>query len=202
MKNMLNTIGNVFYWFLVAYAVFSGIRSLIKKDYIHNYRNIDFKLYLWIVPLIVVIMGVVFLLLAINPVIFWASWPSLLGLQLGNTGYGENLSLAGTDIRYWGILICILLLIQLPALVRFEEEKYRKGTRNWADGSLRSLAFGLTHMLVGVPLAAGLALTLAGLFLTYMYFKGGIELSTQAHFQYDLLLFGIALIIAIVSAFL
>ena len=51
--------------------------------------------------------------------------------------------------------------------------------------------FGLVHCLIGIPLGAGLALTLLGLWLSQIYFDGGVELSTQAHTAYDLIVFGI-----------
>jgi hypothetical protein len=46
---------------------------------------------------------------------------------------------------------------------------------------LRSLTFGLVHCLAGVPLGVGLAITLAGLWFSWQYKKGGIERSTIYH---------------------
>lgn len=66
-----------------------------------------------------------------------------------------------------------------------EEELFRDGTRNWRHVLPRSLVFGLMHLLPGVPIAAALALTIAGLWFTRQYFRGGVARSTTYHLAWD-----------------
>lgn len=50
------------------------------------------------------------------------------------------------------------------------------------------MRFGLVHCLAGIPVFAGLALSLGGLWFTYQYFRGGVEASTVHHLTYNLLI--------------
>jgi hypothetical protein len=112
-----------------------------------------------------------------------------------------NLVLAGTEIRYFPIVFVTLLFVNLPRLARMEEEDFRKGTRNWAHAVPRSLRFGLYHCFVGVPLFAGVALALPGLWFTLQYFKGGTDRSTLYHTAYNMVVLGVVLGFVIIRTF-
>lgn len=114
---------------------------------------------------------------------------------------GGNISLIGIDIKYIGIVMCLLLLTVIPWAAEMEEEWFRQGTTDWMDAIVRSLAFGFVHMVVGVPVFGAIVISGAGLFFSYMYFLGGIELSTQAHFQYNMILITVLLLFVTVKSF-
>lgn len=114
---------------------------------------------------------------------------------------GGNISLIGIDIKYIGIVMCLLLLTVIPRAAEMEEEWFRQGTTDWMDAIVRSLAFGFVHMVVGVPVFGAIVISGAGLFFSYMYFLGGIELSTQAHFQYNMILITVLLLFVTVKSF-
>ncbi len=80
-----------------------------------------------------------------------------------------------------------------------EEKWFRLGTQNWFEGLYMSLFFGIVHCLVGIPIAAGLAITFAGLWFTHQYFIGGIELSALHHTTYNLVAVSILFIILILK---
>lgn len=113
---------------------------------------------------------------------------SWLYLLPGNGGHATNLNLLPASIQHFGLFFLVLLALNLPALARAEELKYRKGTRDWRDAIGRSVRFGLAHCWVGVPIYAGLALTVGGLWFTLQYFRGGVEHSTLHHTTYNLTL--------------
>jgi len=114
---------------------------------------------------------------------------------------GKNINLLGTDIKYFGILVCLVLLTGLPRWAMLEEEIFRVGTLTWQDAILRSLAFGFVHMLVGVPFVAALGLSGVGMFFTLLYFQGGVELAAQGHFQYNLIIFLVLLLAVTLKSF-
>lgn len=119
------------------------------------------------------------------------SWLSLLAGPK-DKDVGTNLGVsAGASIPYFGVIFVLLLFLNLPGLARNEEEIYREGTKNWTDAIPRSLKFGIMHCLVGVPVAAGIALALPGLWFTSEYFKGGVEQSTRVHAIYNMILVGL-----------
>lgn len=202
MFNLPDFLISVVYYGWIAFLAISGVRYLLKnREWITYYRNINIGLYIYILPVIALIIWVFMGLYNLNPVIFGASWIRSVGHLLGKDLNSTNINVVGTNIPVFGIILCLLLMVQLPSWAHAEERLFREGTQNWFDGSIRSVGFGLVHMIVGVPFGAALALTFAGLLFTYMYFKGGIALSTQTHFQYNLALFSILLVGAVLVTF-
>ena len=94
-------------------------------------------------------------------------------------------------MKYFGLAFLVLLAVNLPRYAHMEEEWFREGTISWEQGLLMSALFGLAHCLVGVPIGAGLAISVAGLWFTHQYFVGGVELSTIHHATYNLILVSI-----------
>ncbi|MEO7718758.1 MAG: hypothetical protein ABIY70_21380 [Capsulimonas sp.] len=119
---------------------------------------------------------------------------SWLYLIPGGHGSATNLSVLPAHIKYYGIAFLLLFAVSIPKFARSEEKSYREGTRNWKQGAWRSLRFGLGHCVVGVPLYAGLALTIGGLWFTLQYFRGGVERSTLHHAAYNWVITAAALV--------
>lgn len=115
------------------------------------------------------------------------SWLSLLATK-GESDSGANLNLAGATVPIYGPIFVLLLMANLPRLAGYEEEMFRKGTKNWVDAVPRSILFGLMHMIVGVPLHVALGLAIPGMWFTAQYFKGGLKLSTATHAFYNMLM--------------
>lgn len=91
-------------------------------------------------------------------------------------------------LNYWQLRLpfMALLLFNLPALAWVEEMVFRHdfliwGTRSWPDALWRSAVFGLVHLLAGVRVRATLALTLAGLWLSWHYMEAGLDQAVIAH---------------------
>ncbi len=144
-----------------------------------------------IIALVLVEVFLVFLFIALlwsfgGPVMRWG-WLTMLATPADGPDPGTNLMIAPTSIPWFGVAFFALLTINLPRLARREEEVFRRGTRNWAHGIQRSFKFGMIHMVVGVPVAAGLALSFAGLFFTWRYFVGGMRAACLAHTLHNLL---------------
>jgi hypothetical protein len=138
------------------------------------------------IAILVVTIAFAIAIYNVGPTILHWSWLMLLA-QPGETA-GGNLNVAAAEIPYFGLIFLALLFVNLPSLARWEEETFREGTRSWAHALPRSVLFGLMHCLVGVPLFAGLALALPGLWFTAHYFKGGVERATLFHSVYNMIL--------------
>ena len=142
---------------------------------------------------IVVVVGLIGVLMSIgNPVLNF-SWLNLLVTAKDDPNAGTNLMVAPAQIPWFGAIFGGLLAMNMPRLARREEEMFRRGTRDWKHAAPRSLHFGLIHMIVGVPLAAGLALSLAGLFFSWRYFAGGVRESSFYHTLHN---YGILILLA------
>ena len=126
---------------------------------------------------------------------------SWLYLIPGNHGYATNLSVLPAHIKYYGIAFLLLFAVSIPKFARSEEKSYREGTRDWKHGAWRSLRFGLSHCVVGVPIYAGLALTIGGLWFTLQYFRGGVERSTLHHATYNWIITAAALVFVTLWSF-
>lgn len=150
--------------------------------------SIVFQNLVVIVAVIAVFVG----LTKVAPFLKW-SWFSLFSKKDPETGEsvpykGTNINLIPSNVKYFGLAFLVLLAVNLPRYAHLEEELFREGMISWEQGILMSLLFGLTHCLVGVPIGGGLAISVAGLWFTYQYFVGGVELSTVHHTTYNLIL--------------
>ena len=153
--------------------------------------SIVFQNLLVIVAVIAVFVG----LTKVAPFLKW-SWFSLFSKEDPETGEstpqeGTNIHLIPSNVKYFGLAFLVLLAVNLPRYAHMEEEWFREGTISWEQGLLMSALFGLAHCLVGVPIGAGLAISVAGLWFTHQYFVGGVELSTIHHATYNLILVSI-----------
>lgn len=100
---------------------------------------------------------------------------------------GTNLVAAPLFLPLIGPIFAALLLFCLPLLTRAEERVFRSGTRSMVHAVPRSLAFGLAHCIVGVPVAVALAMSVPGMWFSYRYLKAergggdGVEVAALDH---------------------
>lgn len=186
------------YGFITANIALLAYSAIIDKSWVKRYRQINYKLIVVNILFIIFMVSVTSFLLTTFPKVMGFGLPRLIEiifkLEPGVLP-SVNINFLGVDIPFLGILICLLLLTAIPHAAEWEEKKFRAGTKNWWDGLLRSILFGLVHMLVLVPLGSAIGLILAGLFFTSLYFKGGIELSSQGHFQHNFIVITIILVL-------
>lgn len=141
---------------------------------------------------ILLVVAAAVALQATFPFLRW-SWLSLLGTQ------GINPTVAPMAVPYIGIPFTAILIYNMPNMAHAEEELFRSGLSTWGEALPWAIIFGLSHCLIGVPLSAGIALTIAGLWFTSRYFAGGIELSTAHHTAYNLIVVTVIAIILLVE---
>lgn len=106
------------------------------------------------------------------PVLSWGWWSSLGGE--GNALFGSSDVTAGT---VWEWLVpTVFVLLLLPALPLFalaEERIFRAGAEqwSWSRRTATTLAFGMVHAVVGIPLGAALALSIGGAYFMTVYLR-------------------------------
>lgn len=144
------------------------------------------------------VMALAVVVLSLDIPLFGWGWYSIIADATGDDGGATNIVVVPLAIPLLAIPFLGLLLWVLPDLAAGEERVFRAGTRDWRDGLRRSLIFGLAHLIMGIPIGAVLPLTLAGLWLTWHYFRGGTERSTRYHLAYNLILVGFAALVFIV----
>ena len=83
-------------------------------------------------------------------------------------------------LRLVPVVFCLAFLFAIPFLAKYEEESFRKGHTDWKSIWWQSTKFGLVHCFVGIPIGAGVALIVPGLFYAYCY-KRTFEKTIDAH---------------------
>ena len=157
--------------------------------------------HLWPAPLVLVAVLAVFGLAWLVPPLRFGWW-SLLGGE-GNVVFGTTEQTRGTVLEVLVPVVFVLLLLPaLPLLVEAEERRFRLGAEGWTNRrrALRGLQFGLLHLVVGIPIAAALAITIAGWWFTWVYLRAfhttgspteALAESTRSHLGYNLVIIGL-----------
>lgn len=108
----------------------------------------------------------------VGGILNWGWWSAMGGT--GNVVLGNNSDLFGTLGSQWvSRIMLVVLALLMPNLVTWEERVFRRGIeRRSALGRLLwAGAFGLIHVVAGIPLWAALALTVVGLYCSHVYMK-------------------------------
>jgi hypothetical protein len=127
-------------------------------------------------------------------------WTAIGGT--GNVIVGSTTRTSGT-LLVW-LVPGVFLLLLLPGLGLFaerEEVAFRAGAEEWTFGRrvVTGLRFGMIHLIMGIPIAVALALSLGGWYFTWAYLQGyaaggreaGVLESTRSHLAYNLEVFAV-----------
>ena len=180
----------------VAHAAFGSGRASFNWEIIKQYRRIHF---ISSIPVLALVMTTAALLYTYVPFmdknpILWV-FSSLFGW--GNGDGQNNIMFSGLQWKYYAMLFLPVLLFALPFLAWIEEEDFREGTTDWRNGIVRSIGFGLIHLIALIPLGAALALSIGGMWFTHHYFKGGVERSTVYHSAYNSIVVALLFVVVV-----
>ena len=105
------------------------------------------------------------------PGLGWGWWQLFGGSGSIAVGASDATSTGGA--RYVPAVMLLVLAVAVPPFAVAEERMFRAGSQHHtAAGKLRrALTFGLAHLLMGIPIALALALTMAGLVFTWAYMR-------------------------------
>jgi hypothetical protein len=148
-------------------------------------RGIGWR-HVWPVPFVLAAVVVTASVLVSVPVLDWGWWSAIGGI--GNPVTGTTERTAGTALEWLvPLVLLVLLLPAVPLFAEAEERMFRLGAEDWSPARRagRGVLFGLAHVLIGVPIGVGLALSIGGWYFTWWYLREGIAGSTRAHTAYN-----------------
>ena len=130
--------------------------------------------HLWPAPLVLAGAALVGWLLSsyVGGILNWGWWAAVGGN--GNVVLGNNADLFGAQGSRWVSAVMLLVLaVLMPNLVTWEERVFRRGSERRTPllRAVWALAFGVVHVVAGVPLWAALALTVVGLYCSHVYMR-------------------------------
>ena len=200
-----STSGDSPFWLVVRILIIALLTVGLAYPIVKGQARAYWGYFRGITPLVLVqCLLVVVVTIAMGIALAWRvpcfdrSW--LYRFQVSG-GKPMNVNLLPMTVKYVALLYAGLLVMNMPKLAHDEELDYRRGTPNWPHALVRSIRFGLDHCFVGVPLSAGLALSVGGLWFSYQYFRGGVERSTVHHLTYNTIIVTVIVTICLFNGF-
>src|SRR6476469_1921391 len=137
----------------------------MRRRYRKTVTGLRLRHFVKVVPTLFLVFIAVGLLWQIKPLHF--GWWSLLGGQ-GNPALGKAQGLPTWGV-WLGMLVAACTILGMRLLAYIEEQLFRVGAehRSLIGNGIASLLFGLMHILIGIPLAVALALTIGGFAFTH-----------------------------------
>jgi hypothetical protein len=145
-------------------------------------KNLSRKLKLSMIleiPLLLLVTALVAIgLIKLIPLLGWG-WGKIIFGTTANIAVAPILTSA-TSGNLWlkipGFMAMCLLLYSMPFFVWVEEIDYRKGHIEWKPICIQSVKFGLIHLIMGIPIAMALALSIPGFVFACKYRKAYLSL--------------------------
>lgn len=173
-----------------SFKMFRKDSGLIKRVYFN-----DLKDWLWaFLMMLGVFITIVILSLIDLPQFLKFSWISLIS----SGAKGQNL--ITSPILSGSIpIVCIFWIVFtlcLPYLAKIEEIGFRGGATSLKSRIIKSIAFGLVHMIMGIPLYVAIILIFVGYLFSCKYMVGfrrggnevGLAASTSLHAKYNFII--------------
>src|SRR6185437_7791886 len=158
--------------FFVLLAMISVLSPLLRER--HNYgfvwqvwKRFSVGLCIQVCSVLFIVVSTIIVLWTYVPFLKW-SWLNLFYDGIGNAGIKPIMDASKSSnelIRLLPVFFLLALLFVVPFIAKAEEEMFRKGHTEWSGIIWQSVKFGFAHcLLVGVPLAGGVALIISGLY--------------------------------------
>ena len=185
---------------MIVMAVPKAMRDRKQRVVLHGLRGRHFLGGLKSIGVTVVSAG---LLLSLDSPLRWGWW-SMMGGH-GNVVFAQTQPSAAGGLSLsvcLGAACVVLLLVMLPRLALAEERHFRRGdqARSLPQRLLGSTRFGMMHLIMGIPIGAGFALSVAGVMFSRASRRGyrvtGTKVgalleSARVHLAYDLIVLAI-----------
>lgn len=158
---------------VVAASMALWVRRLIRSpetraDYSTTVRALRW----WMIPgaiaQVTLVAAAFWAVTTVAPITRFGWWSAVGGS--GNIAFGQT----GRDGIGWtltAVAIPAILVLLIPVFAHNEERMFREGAETWSRGRrIRTpVVFGLAHLLMGIPIAAGVALAVSGIYYQWVY---------------------------------
>lgn len=157
----------------LAWRMYLVVRSAEEREsYVRVLRGIRLWMVGGAVLNIAIVLSVMLTLFHFVPLLRFGWWSALGGSGNVLLGQTESTISGGSKLALaLALPIPVLLCLLFPVLALGEEYGYRYGSENLSLGErvFRQIKFGMIHLVVGIPIAAGIALTFSGLYYERIY---------------------------------
>ena len=156
--------------FLVGWLLHSEKDNLRLIPFI--IKRFSFKILIETILIIGIMLFCYFNLSHVFPFLNWG-W-----LNMVNGGNGGNVLITPVlettmILGNIGIIILVIFLFALfllfPSAALLEEKEYREKDHEWKRIIPKSIKFGLSHLIMGIPITLAISLIIPGLFFAYKY---------------------------------
>jgi hypothetical protein len=194
-------------WSAMTLLVLRGNYSLLKKHGLRGtlggYTRLRWIDLILAVPVGAAVIGSVFLMVSHSSILAWGWWNAVGGT--GNPSLSAN-NMMPTFIRIpFQIFMITFAVVVLPVMAELEEDIFRKGSEHRGPWKrfVAAFLFGMVHCLIGVPIGAGIAITVAGLYYTAAYLREykrtenqvlALAASSRAHLAYNVVVITVLLV--------
>jgi hypothetical protein len=193
-------------WSAMTLLILRANYSMLKKNGLRKALGGYLKLrpinFILGIPVAALVLLSSWFMLSHSDFLAWGWWGMVGGS--GNPAIGSN-TLMSPILRIpfqFGMIIFTLLI--LPILADLEEDMFRKGAESWGPTKclFKAFVFGMVHCLMGVPIGAGIAITVSGLYYTAVYRREfnktksqerSLVASSSAHLAYNILIISLLL---------
>jgi hypothetical protein len=161
-------------------------------------------------PVVLLLVAVTATLLLQVPGLSIGWWSAIGGS--GTIAIGSTTLTRGSALEW--LVPALFLLLLAPALPLFaerEEIMFRQGAESWtwARRWWMGLQFGLIHLIMGIPIAVALALSIGGWYFQWSYLQGhrraggdgreAVLESTRSHLAYNLEVLSLVALVLILT---
>lgn len=161
--------------FIVFILLRSARRILTNRRLRVVVRGLGFRHFASAVPILVCVVAASVAIYVWIPITRWGWWRLISGGQEGGVVAPSTPDQASVLAIVVPTIVVLLVGLFAPLLALWEERQFRRGSEHDSVGTRlrRQLHFGLAHLVLGIPIAGGLALSLAGAGFMRAYLVGG-----------------------------
>jgi membrane protease YdiL (CAAX protease family) len=184
-----------------SFKMFKKDSGLIKRVYFNDLRD-----WLWAFLMMLGVVTVIILLSLIHlPQFLRFSWISLISSEVKSQNLITSPALSGSIP-----IVCIFWVVFtlcLPYLAKIEEIGFRGDVTDIKSRIIKSIAFGLVHMIMGIQLYIAIILIFVGYLFSCKYMVGfrrggnevGLAASTSLHAKYNFIIITFGCLVALLS---
>lgn len=194
---------------LVSAATMAARSARLRRRWLEVVRGLRLR-HFALAPLAFIGVAAVGGALWLVPPLRWGWWKAIGGTT-GTVILGQSDRSSLGAVQWVAPVVFLTLLVPLlPLFAEREEHMFREGAEDWPTRRRvrRAVEFGLVHLIMGIPIAVALALSVGGGYFTWAYLRGyrrggresAVLESTRAHLAYNATVLGAVAVLLLTLA--